>query len=236
MTAKPYLSAPAAPLLTLAEALGIAPETLQAQEGLNRLSYQDADFSREKAAKLELAHVRLAVEAYGPALTCRFLLGEQVVLAVGPDMDEAALAAFRKATRLSPTVELELTLDKVALARRWLGDLPTCQPFLFLFPETLAETLTNPLARLEERLFTTPARKVLLLSPGADRFLDGEYLALVSGAHLARWREAVPQTPPDEASAQALYTACREQVKWVDFSLRRLTPLHLATSGQAPPD
>ncbi len=247
-SAESHLTAPAAPLLTLAEALGIAPEILQAQEGLRQLSYQDANFSRERAARLELAHIRPAVEAYGQALTCRFLLGEQVVLTVGSATDEAALAAFREATRLSPIVELELTLDKVALAQRWLGYGPTepsgrelkvlstCQPFLFLFPETLAETLTNPLGRLEERLFTVPERKVLLLAPGADRFLDGEYLALVSGAHLARWREAAPQTPPDEAPAQALYTACRERVKWVDFSLRRLTPLHLAMSGQAPSD
>lgn len=232
-----WLRHPAAPLLAFGDALGIGRETLIGREEVARLSYSDESLARERATALSLAQLTDLSDAYGDALTCRLRLGDLPVLEVAPGLDQSHLDAFRGQTEHSPTVALDLRLDKARLAQRWLGDTPGCRPRLYLFPQRLAELLRGDLGTIERRLWDADVTsKVILLVPEHEIWLDGDHLAVVGGDRITDWRRVLPSQPRGAAAPLAMYRTCRDNLKWQEPWLRHLTPLHLAVTGTSQPD
>jgi hypothetical protein len=228
---------PQEPLLAFGAGLGIPPEVWAAREELRQISYTDPHVSREAAVGLTMEQFTPLLEAYADALTCRFLLGELPVLEVIPGLNETALSDFDARTRLSPTVALELRLDKTRLLANWLGDAPGCSLFLLLFTQALERLLAGDLRGLESQLWgTETGRKAVLLAPGREIWLDGPYLAVLGGARIGDWRAAVPRQPSDAELPRRLYNTCRDTLKWQEPWLQHLTSLHLKLEGQAAPD
>jgi hypothetical protein len=228
---------PAVPLVALGDALGIAPDAWARVEDVERLTYFDEGIDRIRAAALPLAAIRALAEAYGPALTCRFLLGDVSVLDVTADIDEALLTAFHDEIRLADILTLDLSLDKVRLADHWLGPVPGCRILLYLFPSALRSLVTGDITSLEQALWLpSSGGKVILLAPGADLQLDGEYLAVLGGSRVAGWQEVIPTSPPKADRAAELYRLCRESVQWEAAWIEQITPLHLKLEGDAAAD
>lgn len=228
-----WLRRPAQPLLELGAALGLDAAIWPGRESPRALTYR-AEIARDTVAALDPAPLRALVDAYGDALSCRFLLGDLPVLEVGPGPVPSDLARFRADTEGSPTVTLDLRLDKERLAARWCaqaGD--SCAVRLYLFAQALAGLLQRGLAELEEQLWPQDAPpKTILLVPEHDIWLDGEYLALIGGDGVPRWEAAIPARRPDVERTVRMHAACAELLRWQGLELRRLTPLHLAVSGQ----
>jgi hypothetical protein len=187
--------------------LGIAPEVWVTREELRQISYSDPQVSREVAVALTLEQLVPLLEAYGDALTCRFLLGELPVLEVIPGLNEAALADFDARTRLSPTVALELRLDKTRLVANWFGDAPGCSLFLYLFPQALERLATSDLCRLESQLWGAETAQADMAVPGREMQLEGPYMAVLGGA-ASNGGRAAPAAP--DAGSTANGRACPE--------------------------
>lgn len=243
-----WLSDPAAPLRTLSAGLGDQAPDWAAREELNQLRFRNDNFSRDAAAALTLEHLVPLAEAYGDALRCRFLLGDLPALEVTPDLNEAALAAFRETTEDSPTVTFDFVLNKQALLNSWLGPAAgPCRTFLYLFPRALERLLRIPpdkLRDLEKLLWDEkPARKALILVPDHDIRLDGPYLAVIGGDRVSQWRRFARgeggEEHEDETDEKrlAFITQTRSNVlKWDEVWADGLTPLHLKLEGDRGPD
>jgi len=232
-----WLENPAAPLLKFAKHVGIPEKALREAEGLKQLVYADEQFQVSKIVNLTFDQVMSLTDAYGGALECKLLLGTLVVLDIKPDISNQELSDSREDVKNSPSVKLELIIDKVKLAEHWLGQLSDCQPFLFFFADTLTGFLASEPERLREKLWgDDPASKVILLVPGRSMRLDGPYLAMLGGDAVHSWREVIPALAPDLDAVQRVHKLARETLKWLDFQLGCLTPLHLKLEGDRPVD
>lgn len=164
-----WLRRPAQPLLELGAALGLDAAIWPERESPHALAYR-AEIARDTVAALDPAPLRALVDAYGDALSCRFLLGDLPVLEVGPGPVPSDLARFRADTEGSPTVTLDLRLDKERLAARWCaqaGD--SCGVRLYLFAQALAGLLQRGLDELEQQLWPQGAPpKTIVLVPEYD--------------------------------------------------------------------
>jgi hypothetical protein len=232
-----WLGDPTAPLLEFAKRVGIPEKALREGEELTKLVYTDEQFQVSRIANLTLAQVLPLTEAYGDTLECKLLLGGLVVLDIKPGISAQELDVFWEQVQQSPSVELELTIDKVRLAEHWLGSPSNCRPFLFFFAETLIDFLKSEPDRLREKLWgDNPACKVILFVPGRSMRLDGPYLAVLGGDAVHSRREVIPALAPDLDAVQRMHKLARETLKWLDFQLGCLTPLHLKLEGDRPAD
>ena len=228
---------PVAPLVEFAKEIGIPEEELRQGEGPATLSYNAEQFPVTRLRSLSLERIRSLADAYGPALDCRVLLGSMPVLIFKPDLTEEELQSFRDEVKHTPTVELNLKIDKGRLVGEWLGDVAPCRPFLFLFPEQLVSLLQSDLDSLRKDLWgKRPGRKALLLVPDRPVHLDGQYLAILGGDAITNWQGVVANVVPDGSTVKRMHNACRDLVRWRDLSLGCLTPLHLDMEGELPQD
>lgn len=235
---RPNWLQPAAPLTALTDTLGIPRSLLQESERQTDLRYNDTAFPADRASTLTLDTVLPIVNAYGEALTCRFLVGDFPALTLDSNLRQLDLDSFRQSLAGQTQVELDLRLDKTRLLRDWAGTPDHTALTLFLFPGALVRALNVLLPDLERSLFADAdgSRKIVVLVPEADIALDGEYLAVVGGAAMSRWQTYLPQAPPNAARVAEMYGEAIKHVKWVYFGLQKLTPLHLMVMGQAQPD
>lgn len=232
-----WLSEPAGPLLSFGKALELESSDWSEREDLEQLTLPEKEVSRDVATALNLDQIIPLITAYGNALTCRFRLGDLVVLEVAPGLDEAALTSFRDKTRLSPTVVLELKLDKNRLTKTWLGEAHGSQLFLYCFPEAFERFLVSDLRLIETRLWRKARpEKAIVLVPSREIWLDGPYLTVIGGDGTRGWRKAITREPPDSERVETMYQTCRETLKWQESWLEYLTPLHLKVGGLLPPD
>jgi hypothetical protein len=227
---------PAGPLLAFGAALGLDASLWQHREELEQVTYGDQELDRQAVAALAMDCITPLVEAYGDALRCRFLLGELIVLEITPGIGEADLAAFRAETALTPTVVLDLSLDKRRLAQRWLEHVPGCRLFLYFFPEALVRLLAGSLPQLESDLWgDDPASRVVILVPSFDMRLEGTSLAILGGPDSQTWRSVLATPTPDAEQMQRLYAARTDLIRWQEAWLRFLTPAHLRVGGRPDP-
>ncbi len=232
----PLPADPAGPLLAFGAALGLDAACWQQREEPEQLTFEDPELDRQAVAALEMDGITPLVEAYGDALRCRFLLGELMVLEIKPGIAEADLEEFRARTASTPTVGLDLSLDKRRLVERWLGQAPGCRLFLYLFPDALARLLSGPLPRLEAVLWgDDPASRVVILVPGCDIRLEGASLAIMGGRDSLTWRTVLATPAPDAEQLRHLYAARADLIRWQDTWLRFMTPLHLRVGGRPDP-
>jgi hypothetical protein len=244
------LADPAAALRAFSKALGGHAPDWAAREELHQLRYRNEAFPWEVAASLTVEQLLPLALVFDKALRCRFLLGTMTVLEVTPDLDEEDLSRFREETADSPTVTLDLRLDKAALLDRWLKDVPEgCHLVLYLFPAALERLLDLPpdgLAELEELLWPDGAgQKAVILVPAHHVWLDGPYLAVLGGHGVARWRQVLPPAPDAESSKDAedgrtadltsIVETRGGELKWDEAWVDELTPLHFDVEGGEEP-
>jgi len=223
-------------LVAFGERIGITTEDWKKREELEQLTYAIDDLHCDIAASLTLEHIEPLLQAFGDALTCRFLLGDLPVLDIAAGLNQQALDNFRSQTDGSPIVGFEFRLDKGRLIRSWLPQGLGYHPFLYLFPEALEAFLSNQLDTIEQQLWgSDTACKVLLLVPTRDIWLDGPYLGVLGGERLQDWCAAIPMHLPDAERPKEMYRTCRDTLKWQSAWLSHLTPLHLVVEGKASP-
>ncbi len=232
---KPNWLHPASPLLAFASALGIPEKTLREGERQADLPYNDKAFPVERGSAVTLDLLVLLEQTYGEALTLRFLVGDLPVLTLATGLRQAALDDFRKGIADQTHIEVDLRLNKTRLLLDWIAEPAYATLLLFLFPEALMRALSVPFPELEHGLLATSdnSRKTVLLVPEDDIALDGEYLAILGGAAMDRWETYLPRTSPNTARVAEIYAQAVKHLKWVYFSLERLTPTHLMVSGTA---
>jgi hypothetical protein len=254
MTKENHLKDPAAALRAFSAGLGDAAPDWAAREGLGELRYRREDLSRDVATALTLDQLCPLAEAYRDALRCRFLLGGMVVLDVGPGLGEGDLVSFREDTADSPTVVLDVVLDKDALLQSWLEDIPDrCHPFLYLFPAALERLFRVPpdkLSDLEHLLWgEDAASKAVILVPDRDVWLNGPYLAVIGGDGVSQWRQALPagratdgperyKNGCDKVQDEGLSFIVETRanlLKWDEPWVNELTPRHLKLAGDGEP-
>ncbi len=231
------LKNPSEALVTFGKQLGISAETWAKQEELEKLTYNEPDFDRIKATNLTLNQIVPLIDAYGDALVCRFKLGEYPVLEITLGISDENLEEFRNQTRQSPTVILELKLDKSKLIEKLLGETPpNCRLFLYLFSEALERFLTSELRSLEQSLWGTETTcKAIMLVPKHEIWLNGPYLAVLGGKQIGDWRNEVPREPLDIEKVKRMHLTCKENLKWQETWLQHFTPLHIKIEGKALP-
>lgn len=222
-------------LSRLGSELGIDQTVWADREELERITYNDADFSRDKVFGLQLDTVSMVVTAYGDALQCRFRLGGLTVLDIGPETDAQAFLDFQDETIHSPTVELDLCLDKKSLLDRRLGTATTARLFLYLNSSSLERLLTSDLLRLESLLWGgATTQKAILLVPDREIWLDGPYLAVIGKERVEEWRVVIPTTlDTDQPGVQ--YKLCRKHTNWQSEHVLHLTPSHWHLHGTSLP-
>jgi hypothetical protein len=147
------------------------------------------------------------------------------------------------------TFQIEFTLDENRFCLAWGTPITNAVIKLFFFPETVLRTFGGLL--LEKRDAITKAeadegliaesdgdRKLVLLVPthNYDLSLDGDYLAVVGGKYVARWREYLPEAAPDATRVRELLKQAEENLNWTGFDLKQITPLHLNVAWKVPGD
>jgi hypothetical protein len=169
--------------------------------------------------------------SYGDAITLSFRLNENdyeraslTDLATDP---QATLAKLRSLVR-SPTLFLQLRIDKEALLRSWQITGNDIRVFLYFF-ENKALKIFQSEPRIVERNFwpaETPAKTVIIV-PGEDILLEGEYLGIVGGANLSQQlNNHFSRKVGDPQKVGSVYQQRRANFKGDNLSLSRLTPLH----------
>ena len=219
---------PAGPLLAFAKVLGLPPEVWPEREEPERVTYSNENLSRDVIGTLTLDVCHAVSVAYGAALTCRFLLGDLVVLDIVTSLREEDLVQFRYQTQDSSTLTIEFDLDKTQLLAHRVGDIPNSRLFLYLFPAAVERLLANTVSRLETLLWGADTScRVIILVPDQEIELYGQSLALLGGTGMKAWSQVVAQPPPNAQQLQSTYRACRSALKWQDTWLQHLTPQHL---------
>ena len=231
-----WLLAASRPLHQLGQKLGIAEGAWVGREELTQIRLDDPLFERDRVFGLTLDTVALVTQVYGDAFHCRFKLGGLPVLTIDSHTNEDSIATYRDETRDSPTVELELVLDKSRLIENRLGSSAGARVLLYLHPEALERLLTSDLPRLEGLLWKPETTgKVILLVPGREIWLNGEHLAVVGRGRIEQWRDALPAGLADHSMSETWYAECRRRVRWQTEHIRHLTPRHWRVQGSSVP-
>jgi hypothetical protein len=233
---------PTGPLIRLAETFALDVAKLPLKESRQKLSYSEENFEAAKltlpdeAKKREerLTEFRNALQAakdhYGTALTFQLKIGNNNFL-----LDRnLTIDDFYGKVGDSQYLEVYLEIDKAELLPHWKLDDPAVTTCLFLFSDALLRTLTLPLTELDEgdnALFRDD-KKLVVYVPEQNIALDGKRLAIVGGDALEQPRNG---TDPDALAVKAVYEKAREELNWISFELRCLTPLHLKVDGAVAP-
>jgi hypothetical protein len=252
MTTQERWKDPTGPLKKLAAAFRFEEEKLQLSEGTYELYYwieqyavsellfnsDDKNDIGQRLADLDAVLLEIR-EKYGPALTLQLKSGGVPVLTLNQDYERVELDKFYGKFASSPSLTLEVRINKQALATFWDLEHAAVIVKLFLYTEALVSALSLPLAEIEqgeEALFkdATGQQKVLILVPEHEIELDGEYLAVVGGEAMARRETYAKSTQPDPEKVKFMYQEASNKLRWVQIDLDHLTPLHLMVRWQNP--
>jgi hypothetical protein len=255
MTDAPKLwAAPTRPLEDFAKALGIETRVLHLNEWPDELSYTDPAFPREVLVPQDAAAwamkkpaldevLRSLLEKYGPALTLEFKVGQLPVFTLNTGYHHSELEDFYNQAKDSPTVDLRLRIDKSALSRHWgIVNRAVADVILFLFTDALARLLGVRLDLLTNerrgllRAFNHDKRVIILAPSHNELVLKGAFLVVLGGAAVSRWVEYATEPTPDTVKVKYFREQAKEALKWANFDLVTLTPLHLTVESEPSAD
>lgn len=238
---------PGGPLRDLTNALGLDP-ALEFNESPDLLAYSKENFESrtlsadqsQRAQQLATLHrvIKAAVEKYGPSLKVtasvdpvEFELTKQYS---GPELEEFS-------TKLGGApFDLKIRLNKRELVGAWGFEHPSARFKLFLFAKALERALDVSLQELEgeQALMQdfTGEHKLIILVPDHTIDLNGDYLAVLGGEAVQRWREYLPKRTPDEARDRISFVHDEATVKprWTGIELTWLTPLQFNVDWRKP--
>ena len=118
------------PLLELGETLGIPTNIWTERETLTEITFSNDEIRKEHALNLTLKQTSLLLDVYGDAIKCNFSLNDLTILKVVPGLNNSDLHIFKNKLIHSPTVKLDLKLDKALLAKKQFGEVLNCNIFL----------------------------------------------------------------------------------------------------------
>jgi len=255
MTVAEHWREPAAELEKFAEVIGLDPVKLDLTEWPDELVYDNTEFqtdalnlSEEPSVRAEKVNTLNQVfqnltRKYGPALALRLNLGVEELI-VNSALTVPGIESFCEAVTGSP-FEIHLRINKQKLASHWDVAGPSSIFKIFLFPEALNRAVGVSLTELEgdKGLMRgmTGEHKLIVLVPDHNGIaLNGDYLTVLGGEHVLRWKEYLPTAKPADAlnKVRAIREHLRESPRWTGIELEYLTPLHLYVSwpdgGVAP--
>lgn len=228
MTPTPGWSNASQQLIALGNTLDIADHEWPSLEELTTIRCSGREISWGIVKSLDLAVVRSAMTIFQGSLACRIHLDRAITLTLSPTFDQADLDTFLAATQDSPTLSLDLDLNKVALAGIWLEERPGCRIILFLFEESLRALLARDIERVERDFFLDgQRRKTILVLSSHDLFLDGPHLAIVGGIGLDAWATIQSTSPSESARASRAHTTRLKNLNWQKEWVESITPFHL---------
>jgi hypothetical protein len=240
---------PAGALTNFANAIGLKPEALDFAEGPDALDYEATEFQSDKlklpvdpAARAELLETlnkafQEMLTKYDSALTLRFRLGPEELI-VQPATTTADIESFLEIVEDTP-FEVHLQIGKARLAEKWGFTHPLTSFKLFLFPRALNRALSVSLAKLEDEKGLmggfSGERKLMILAPDHRGIeMNGDYLTILGGAAILRWRDYLPAAS-DIDQIQQIHEQLRTKPMWTGIPLRYVTPLHLYIDSRNPP-
>ena len=233
---------PAGPLIDLATLLGIDPEQFALNEGVEDLTYDEPyDGSRLSALAAQLDSIfQESIRRYGAAFKFEIVIGPWVVLTVDGSYSRATLQAFFNKHPTLGNVRFVLIIDKTLLLAQWSFTHPSAVFELFLFLSALERALSVPLHELENALLSnaTGAHKLIIAVPDHSIALNGDYLAILGGEALDRWNDYLPAPGGVDLVKKASDIhdlAETSLVKWLHFTISRLTPLQLNVDDDGAP-
>lgn len=216
------------PLLELGETLGIPTNIWTERETLTEITFSNDEIRKEHALNLTLKQTSLLLDVYGDAIKCNFSLNDLTILKVVPGLNNSDLHIFKNKLIHSPTVKLDLKLDKALLAKKQFGEVLNCNIFLYLSNKGFERFLTSDLPILEEQLWgIKQSNRVIIQIPSHEIYLIGQYLAIIGGSHSKDWRDIVVTEPCNDERLKSIYSICQDVLKWQSPWLKFLTPIHL---------
>lgn len=250
------------PLDDLLAELGIAldPKT-EVLDEITVLPDTEVDPEKIRGA---LAKALAASEEYGSALVARLrfeyppaereddlearrLAGKSLSLPLDSSLTNDRIDSFLREKGGRAPVFLDLKLEKRKLLETFLRTknltLPSgVRPALVLHLQALENLFSQSLQELEDWWDPQTPAKLVILAPEWQHILNGRYLAVVGKDPVEGWRIATgkpasgaPQEDDEALEPAEVYRACRTHLWWKETWTRHLTPLHLATEGDAPP-
>lgn len=187
------------------------------------------------------------IEGYGHALTGSLEVPglPDGSLPLSADLQPDQLTGFLGKLKPGITLDVTLAIGKQRLLEQELGAtaLAGSRTVLFFFRQTLENLFLNPTEALESTELwppgPDPVRKIFLLAPEWNGFLDGPYLAVLGGdpgAALPRLQNAAARRNPFTVAPEKVFQEGHDNLRWETGSgwPRFLTPLHLLVDGEHP--
>ena len=174
-------------------------------------------------------------------------LGDPLPLLLKLEIDKAALlgqldlppSGRRNATGESPVPSYSAERSDAAQAERTTVSPAPFDALFYLFTQRLVEWLSAPLDQLDDQLFAPGDRPLVILLSDQDVYLRGPFLNIVGLAHLDTFTHSAPAPSSILRDRAANYRkSAHDNLAWLGFALRRLTPLHFHAfpEGPVPPE
>lgn len=254
------LREPGGPLQDLLAALGLGDKTIG--EDLDTVRVEEEIPADKAGIRNAFGAMQELATAYGAALTIATLRFKYPPADEDADLDaknraghweplllkrELGLAAVDDFLALLPDETrpvLDLKLNKTAVAEAELARLnlsvsPGIRPALVFRTSKLVDLLRDKPVHLETWWTEKDPRKLVILAPEWNGFLNGRYLAVVGGDPKAGWRRASAAEVPRadgllDLAASEIYDAALKYLRWQERFVRHLTPIHLQVHGDLP--
>ena len=225
------------PLIAFSQALGDALPHWDEREERYYIRYESEAIGSDLLRNLEFEHVQSLARSYGNALSCRFLIGDEVVLDQNSFLGEHAFEQFRKELLHQPSLGFDFLLDKRKLLQEILGDPPDhLQYHLYFFGNALNRLFQkSELSDLEKQLWEERKKKAVIFVLDTNVSLSGALLEITGGENLSDWQaeKKVSDVPLATSFAQSVYTHAKRLLRWQRSLLQYLTPDYLFLEGES---
>jgi hypothetical protein len=230
---------PATEIEAFGKAIGISMDAWPANEEPEQITLDGVSIEKENMINLNWDLISALMESYGSAFFAEFTLGEVAKLAIDEVLTKDDFIRFIEDFKKKPSsMKLNLKLDKAVLANNWIGDLPFCKTYLYLYPCSLERRINCTLRELES-LWPDDSRKIALIVPGREIDIIGPGIIVKGGKYLNEWLDKKDESSlqqPDWKKIKEIQRAHRENLKRDDPKLDFLTPMHLELKKVEQPD
>jgi len=227
----------AQPLIAFSQILGNALPNWADREERWYIRYESETIAATLLQQIEFKHVQLLAQSYKRALSCRFLIGDEVLLDQEGFMDKDAFTRFEKELQRQPSLGFDFSLDKRKLLQEILGNPPDhMQYHLYFFSNTLDRLLQkSKLSDLEKLLWEERAKKTVIFVLDANISINGALLKITGGEYLTGWQAAndAPAVAQATSFAQSVYSNATRLLRWQKPWLQHLTPDYLFVEGKS---
>lgn len=137
----------------------------------------------------------------------------------------------------STELKLEMQIDKSVILRSIEPEISNCNGFLYLFHSNLVNDLSSPLPNLDKNLFPNKDKSTIIIVCDANVLCSGKLIAIVGGKYIEQLDKYIPK-PSNRVMQRIDYfrTIGLENLNWVGFHLKNLTPVHLICDFTQGPD